>query len=154
MPQKTKRSTQNPLRTLHKIRMASFAGLIVSLLAIQSIANVQATAPATQPEQTQQEVLAYATAVSLNDLYAATNQARANNGMGPLTLSAKLNNGAQAKANEDANKLLEKLLDDFHERAFAPHIDLTQVDANSLDGSNLRGSSQDLGPLMEGEGME
>ena len=43
---------------------------------------------------------AYATAVSLNDLYAATNQARANNGMGPLTLSAKLNNGAQAKAND------------------------------------------------------
>ncbi|HEX6240121.1 MAG TPA: hypothetical protein VFZ61_04485, partial [Polyangiales bacterium] len=61
---------------------------------------------------------------------------------------------AQAKANEDADTLLAKLLDDFHERAFAPRIDLTQVDANSLDGSNLRGTSQDLSPLMEGEGME
>lgn len=100
MPQKTKRSTQNHLRTLHKIRMASFAGLIVSLLAIQFAANVQSTTPIAQQEQSHQEVLAYATAVSLNDLYAATNQARANNGMGPLTLNAKLNNGAQAKAND------------------------------------------------------
>lgn len=61
---------------------------------------------------------------------------------------------AQAKANENADQLIEKLVDDFHERAFAPHLDLTQVDANSLDGSNLRGTSQDLAPLLEGEGME
>jgi hypothetical protein len=61
---------------------------------------------------------------------------------------------AQAKANESSDTLAAKLLEDFHERAFAPHLDLTQVDANSLDGTNLRGSSQDLAPLLEGEGME
>jgi hypothetical protein len=61
---------------------------------------------------------------------------------------------AEAKANESPDKFLEKLLDDFHEHAFAPRVDLSQVDANSLDGSNLRGSGQDLAPLIEGEGME
>jgi hypothetical protein len=33
-------------------------------------------------------------------------------------------------------------------------VDLSQVDANSLDGSNLRGSGQDLAQLIEGEAME
>jgi tetratricopeptide (TPR) repeat protein len=61
---------------------------------------------------------------------------------------------AQAKANESGDVLIEKLLADLHERAFAPRVDLTQIDANSLDGSNLRGTSQDLSPLLEGEGME
>jgi tetratricopeptide (TPR) repeat protein len=61
---------------------------------------------------------------------------------------------AEAKANEDADALAGKLLDAFHERAFAPQIDLSQVDANSLDGSNLRGTGEDLSPLLEGEGME
>ena len=61
---------------------------------------------------------------------------------------------AEAKANDGADVLAGKLADDFHERAFAPHVDLTQVDANSLDGTNLRGSGQDLTPLLEGAGME
>ena len=61
---------------------------------------------------------------------------------------------AEAKANEDVDTLASKLLDDFHERVFSPPIDLSQVDANSLDGSNLRGTSQDLSPLLEGGGME
>jgi tetratricopeptide (TPR) repeat protein len=61
---------------------------------------------------------------------------------------------AEAKANEDADRLAQKLLDAFHERVFAPQIDLSQVDANSLDGSNLRGTGEDLSPLLEGEGME
>jgi len=37
---------------------------------------------------------------------------------------------------------------------FAARIDLSQADANSLDGSTLRGSEQDLNPLLEGTGME
>jgi tetratricopeptide (TPR) repeat protein len=60
----------------------------------------------------------------------------------------------EARANESADKLAARLLDDFHERVFAARIDLSQADANSLDGSTLRGSEQDLNPLLEGTGME
>lgn len=86
-------------------------------------------------------------------------QVQANRAQGSVCLvgisGAELACGrAQAKANEAADVLAGKLLEAFHEQAFAPHLDLTQVDANSLDGTNLRGSDQDLGPLLEGEEME
>jgi hypothetical protein len=61
---------------------------------------------------------------------------------------------AQAKANEGQDVLVKKLVEDVHERVFAPNVNLSQTDANSLDGSNLRGAQQDLSPLLEGEGME
>jgi hypothetical protein len=61
---------------------------------------------------------------------------------------------AEAKANESAEQLAQKLMAQFHERAFAARIDLSQADANSLDGSTLRGSEQDINPLLEGTGME
>jgi tetratricopeptide (TPR) repeat protein len=61
---------------------------------------------------------------------------------------------AEAKSNEDADALAVKLLHEFHERVFAPPIDLSQVDANSLDGSTLRGSEQDLSPLLSNEGLD
>jgi hypothetical protein len=61
---------------------------------------------------------------------------------------------AAAKANESAEQVAARLLDDFHDRVFAARIDLSQADANSLDGSTLRGSEQDLNPLLEGTGME
>jgi hypothetical protein len=61
---------------------------------------------------------------------------------------------ADAKSNEGPDQLAVKLLASFHERVFAPPIDLSQVDANSLDGSTLRGSEQDLSPLLSGEGLE
>ena len=60
----------------------------------------------------------------------------------------------KAKANESADVLAQKLMAQFHERAFAARIDLSQADANSLDGSTLRGSEQDINPLLEGPGME
>ena len=53
---------------------------------------------------------------------------------------------AKAQTNDDAQTLARKLLDDFHERVFAAPVDLNQVDANSLDGSNLRSTGPDLGP--------
>jgi hypothetical protein len=59
-----------------------------------------------------------------------------------------------AKANDPSEVVVEKLVADVHERVFAPNVDLSQIDANSLDGSNLRGSQQDLKGLLEGEGME
>jgi hypothetical protein len=58
---------------------------------------------------------------------------------------------AEAKSNEDADALAGKLLAAFHDRVFAPPVDLSQVDANSLDGSTLRGSEQDLSPLLKGD---
>jgi tetratricopeptide (TPR) repeat protein len=61
---------------------------------------------------------------------------------------------AEAKSNEGADVLATKLLTAFHERVFAPPVDLSQIDANSLDGSTLRGSEQDLSPLLQGEGLE
>jgi len=61
---------------------------------------------------------------------------------------------AEAKSNEGPDQLAGKLLAAFHDRVFAPPIDLSQVDANSLDGSTLRGSEQDLSPLLSGEGLE
>jgi tetratricopeptide (TPR) repeat protein len=61
---------------------------------------------------------------------------------------------ASAQTNDAADALARKLLDDFHERVFAPQVDLSQVDANSLDGTNLRSDGPDLTPLLEGEGLE
>ncbi len=58
---------------------------------------------------------------------------------------------ATAKANESADAVADNILDDFHQRAFAPGIDLSQSDASSLDGTNLRGNAQDLSPLLEGQ---
>ena len=55
---------------------------------------------------------------------------------------------ARAGANESADALAFRLLSEFHGRAFSPHIDLSQADANSLDGSNLRGNAQDLDSLF------
>ncbi|MDB4990148.1 MAG: hypothetical protein JWN04_5326 [Myxococcaceae bacterium] len=61
---------------------------------------------------------------------------------------------AEAKSNESADELAKKLVAAFHERVFAPNVDLSQVDANGLDGSTLRGSEQDLTPLLSGDGLE
>ncbi len=61
---------------------------------------------------------------------------------------------AEAKANESADDLAARLLSAFHDHVFAPPIDLSQVDANSLDGSTLRGSDKDLSPLLSGDGLE
>ena len=39
-------------------------------------------------------------------------------------------------ADEDADAFAARVARDFHERVFAPRVDLSQTDANSLDGSN------------------
>jgi tetratricopeptide (TPR) repeat protein len=40
------------------------------------------------------------------------------------------------RANEEADAFVARIARDFHERVFAPRVDLSQTDANSLDGSN------------------
>jgi tetratricopeptide (TPR) repeat protein len=60
---------------------------------------------------------------------------------------------AEAKANESAEQVVTRLVADTHERLFAPNVNLSQTDANSLDGSNLRGGDQDLSPLLQDEGL-
>jgi uncharacterized protein YkwD len=106
MPQKTKASTRtakkapakrSPVRHLHMLRLYSFSALAVALVAIQIVSGIQYEA---ENAHQRREVLAYATDVNIGDLLAATNQARATNGLGALTLNAKLNSGAQAKAQD------------------------------------------------------
>lgn len=99
MPQKAKASTwrginDTQIRWLHYLRLYSFSLLIVVLLLIHFVAKAQVTT--TKPHG----VLAYATSISVADLLSATNQVRATNGLSPLVLNAKLNSGAQAKAND------------------------------------------------------
>ncbi|MEY4509539.1 MAG: hypothetical protein RLZZ450_1661 [Pseudomonadota bacterium] len=62
--------------------------------------------------------------------------------------------GAEAKSNEGPDLLASKLLAAFHDKVFAPPVDLSQVDANSLDGSTLRGSEQDLSPILQEDSLE
>jgi tetratricopeptide (TPR) repeat protein len=47
------------------------------------------------------------------------------------------------KLPDDAARVAQ-VIDDFHQKAFAPLIDLTQQDINSLDGSAVRGSADQL----------
>jgi hypothetical protein len=42
-----------------------------------------------------------------------------------------------AIATDDAGTIAAKLVRDFHEKVFAPRIDMSQSDINSLDGTNL-----------------
>lgn len=101
MLQKAKTRSQAHLhrhiRGLHKLRMYSFGALAVALLAVQVVQFGQSAA-------TRKEVLAYATSMSIGELLAATNQSRAAAGLGALALNAKLNSGAQAKANDMISK--------------------------------------------------
>lgn len=43
----------------------------------------------------------------------------------------------QAIATDDEDAVASKLVRDFHEKVFAPRIDMSQADINSLDGTNL-----------------
>lgn len=66
---------------------------------------VRADAGATwRPLQSRNNVLAYATEMSRDGLLAGTNNARSANGLSPLLLDGQLNNSAQAKAQDMANK--------------------------------------------------
>jgi len=46
---------------------------------------------------------------------------------------------AEAEADEDTGAIARKLADAFHDKAFAPKIDLTQADVTSLDGVTTGG---------------
>lgn len=77
------------IRRSHKHRVGWFVAMAIGLITIQAIAHFN------QPIK---HVLAYAVNVNHADLTAVTNQKRAQNGLGPLTLNSKLNSGAQAKS--------------------------------------------------------
>lgn len=77
---------------LHGIRVILFSFLIISLFAVRiNPASISAT---TNTES----VLAYATSMSQSGLLQATNNYRAQNGLGPLLLNGQLNSSSQAKA--------------------------------------------------------
>jgi hypothetical protein len=75
----------------HALRPIGLGIFLVLFLAIPLAYNVTATR--------NMQVLGYATNVSVGDLYALTNQQRANNGLPAFTLDSQLNSAAQAKAN-------------------------------------------------------
>jgi hypothetical protein len=58
---------------------------------------------------------------------------------------------ATAKAGDDADALARKVVQDFHDKVFAPRIDLGQADINSLDGTNLV-RDDGLKALFDGSG--
>jgi len=58
---------------------------------------------------------------------------------------------AQAIATDDADTLVAKLVQEFHEKVFAPRIDMSQSDINSLDGTNLVRDDA-LRTLFDGDG--
>lgn len=49
---------------------------------------------------------------------------------------------AQVPVKDDLEQATRDLASEFHRKTFAPRLDLSQVDLNSLDGSNLSGSTQ------------
>lgn len=57
-----------------------------------------------QVQTNQSEVLAYSTGVSQNGLLSSTNQRRASGGVANLSINSQLNQAAQAKANDMANR--------------------------------------------------
>jgi uncharacterized protein YkwD len=90
------KTKHNHLRHLHVLRLSCFGFLALGLMAIQVVEHVHTQTVAAS----HREVLAYATNVSITDLLASTNQSRAANGLGALSLNSKLNSGAQSKAND------------------------------------------------------
>lgn len=83
------------IKTLHRVRLGLFSILLVMLVAVRGNSGmIEAASPAAQ----QASVLAYSTSMSRGDLLSGTNVFRAQNGLGPLSLNAQLNNAAQSKA--------------------------------------------------------
>jgi uncharacterized protein YkwD len=84
----------------HLTRVGLFAVLLLAFFVVRIDAHAN---PATQ-NSSNGSVLAYATEMSRSGLFAATNAARAANGLGPLALDSRLNNSAQMKAEDMAAK--------------------------------------------------
>lgn len=82
---------RRPTHHLHGIRVLLF-GVLVGAVFLVRVDPGKLTAVQNS------NVLAYATSMSRGDLLAATNAARAQNGLGGLTLDGQLNNASQAKA--------------------------------------------------------
>lgn len=94
-------STMKQTRKKHVFHLRRI-GLLGILVAAFFIVRIDAGAV---PEPLQSNhVLAYATEMSHSGLLASTNNARAANGLAPLSLNSQLNNSAQAKAQDMANK--------------------------------------------------
>lgn len=94
---KNKKPAKRPKVKLAKVINFSrfFPAIAISLLA-----TFLSVAPIITGRSGNQGVLAYATNVSISGLLSATNSERTGNGVAALTGSSKLNNAAQAKAND------------------------------------------------------
>lgn len=83
----------------HLRRVGLFGILLVAFFIVRADAGV-----VPRPLQSKSNVLAYATEMSRDGLLAGTNTARSSNGLASLALNNQLNNSAQAKAQDMANK--------------------------------------------------
>jgi uncharacterized protein YkwD len=88
-----KHSSVKPPHHLHVVRVILFALLLLAFFLVKSV-----SAGSQQAAQTSQQVLAYATNVSISGLLSATNSYRAQNGLGALSLNSQLNSSSQSKA--------------------------------------------------------
>lgn len=105
MPAKSKTSKKSTSKSLKKARTQHpkhfakvywpYLPLIVLVLGSLIFGNINPATRVNNPA-----TLAYASEMSAGALLSATNQERANNGLGPLTLNSKLNSSAQSKAND------------------------------------------------------
>ena len=76
----------------HALRPLGLSVVLLLVLALQPIYNLTATGNL--------QILGYATNITINDLHALSNQQRVNNGVHALSLNAKLNSAALAKAHD------------------------------------------------------
>lgn len=83
----------------HLSRLILFGALLVAFFLVRMDANAAPTSRSIDGS-----VLAYAAEMSQNSLLSATNAARAAHGLGPLSLSSRLNNSSLMKAQDMANR--------------------------------------------------
>ena len=79
----------------HLIRRHGLALVLVMMLSIQQVAGLQSSSG--------QNVLGYASNITVNGLLSGTNSNRVSNGLPALSLNSQLNSAAQSKANHMVN---------------------------------------------------
>lgn len=100
-----KRHGRHQKRTGHFLKVYTpYLPLTLLVLGSVLMSTVPVAGAKVAPQKNGQSVLAYATEMSSGGLLSATNQQRVANGLGSLALNGQLNNAAQSKANDMANR--------------------------------------------------
>ncbi|MDQ3065416.1 MAG: CAP domain-containing protein [bacterium] len=103
MKKQTKKISRKPVSKKKKQKnngVKSVARFLPAFLIALSATILSAQPSAFRPQSVPNQVLSYATNVSISGLLSSTNTQRTNNGVKKLTINSKLNSAAQAKAND------------------------------------------------------